>query len=228
MKAWIGLISLLLVIHGMLPFVCGPTAKELNGETAPIIRVEDDGGNPFFPNGNHNGHGNGNGHNAPPKLKLKVVKKGNFKVNVKNFRKYTRGARHNHRYTSTIEIDSNVDYSLSISASDFTDGLGNTLDVNNFGYFIESKGQHKPGVNYLLLGSSMSPSPFALLGEDKKIVIPAGFGNKGNKNMNKFNITFELGTQAVRDLNELPELMAQYIVPGVYGGTVTLTIEENE
>ncbi len=227
MKAWIGSICLLLVIHGILPFVCELTSIT-KWEATQVMRVEDDGGNPFFSNGNNKGRGNGHGRPATPELEIKVVKKGNFKVNVKTFQKYTLGARHNHRYTSTIEIDSNVDYSLSISASDFTDGLGNTLDVNNFGYFIESKGQHKPGSNYLLLGSSMSPSPFDLLGEDKKIIIPAGFGNKGNKNMNKFDITFELGTQAVRDLNGLPELMAQYIVPGVYGGTVTLTIEENE
>lgn len=227
MKSWIGLISLLLVIHGMLPFVCG-SASPKKWEATQTVQVEDDGGNPFFSNGHNNGHGNGHGQPATPELKVKVVEKGSFKVNVKTFSKYTKGARHNHRYTSTIEIDSNVDYSLSISADDFSDGLGNTLDIKNFGYFIESKGQHKAGSNYLLLGSGMSPSPFALLGEDKKIIIPAGFGNKGNKNMNKFKITFELGTQAVRDLNGLPELMAQYIVPGVYRGTVTLTIEKKE
>ena len=224
MKVFIGLV-LLAVLLSLASVAHAQPGNNGNGN-----------GNNGNGNGNNGNNGKGKGNNPffsddddddedEPLLRIKVEDNDNFQVSVASFSRYKNGAQHAQYYTSTFEIAANRDFRIILSCTDFTNALGQLLDPRNFGYFIKDRGGHKAGSNHLLLGNDHSPSAYALLGTEREIIVSSGFGNAGDEGKNKFEITFELGTQKVRELNGLPRLMDQAIAPGVYRGTVTLRIE---
>ena len=136
---------------------------------------------------------------------------------------YTGGVASPYNYFSDFTVTASTSFQVTLSATDFTDGGGNTLDAANFGYRVYDNGTHVAGVDHLLLGQANSPSPLAILGEDTEIISPTGAGNAGTAAANTFRLHFELGTPATRALSGLPTLLEQGIAPATYSGVVTLT-----
>ncbi|GAB4420846.1 MAG: hypothetical protein OHK0039_34960 [Bacteroidia bacterium] len=156
-------------------------------------------------------------------IDLTVTAGSQISFNVVTLDDYTNGLADATAYNSTFEVNSSVDFQVDFTATDFSDGAGNTINANNFGYVISDAGSHAAGTNHLLLGASTTPSAYALLGDDNTIVEATGSGNAGPGTANRFTLKFELGTSSVRALSGLPTLLEQNIAPATYTSTVTLT-----
>lgn len=156
-------------------------------------------------------------------IDLTVTAGENIAFNVVTLDDYTNGLADPVAYNSTFEVNSSVDFQVELTATDFSDGSGNTLDADNFGYTIADAGTYASGTNHLLLGAATTPSAYALLGEDNTIVEASGDGNAGPGTANRFTLKWELGTAPLRALSGLPTLLEQNIAPATYTSTVTLT-----
>ncbi|MDX1908767.1 MAG: hypothetical protein SF053_17150 [Bacteroidia bacterium] len=156
-------------------------------------------------------------------IDLNVTSGANITFTVQTLDQYTNGLSDPTAYQSTFDVSSSVNFQVSLSATNFTDANGNTLNANNFGYTLTDAGTYTAGTNHLLLGGSASPSPMALLGTTSTIVAATGSGNAGPASANAYDIDFELGTANVRALSGLPTLLAQNIAPSTYTSVVTLT-----
>lgn len=179
-------------------------------------------GNPFFSSENENQTGHPS--SGEPKIKLTLLRN-NVRLSVAEADKYKNGAAHPTKYSTTLCVESNVNFRIILVPTDLTDGQGGVLDPEGFGFYITDRGKHKAGRNHLLLGEEQSPSALSLLDGEKEIITSTGFGNAGGIEKNEFEITFELGTDQVRALNGLPILMEQGIAGGVYNGAFTLRAE---
>lgn len=156
-------------------------------------------------------------------IDLTVTAGENIAFNVVTLDDYTNGLADPVAYNSTFEVNSSVGFQVGLTATDFTDGSGNVLNANNFGYTIADAGTYVAGTNHLLLGAAATPSAYALLGEDNTIVEASGDGNAGPGAANRFTLKWELGTAPIRALSTLPTLLEQNIAPATYTSTVTLT-----
>ncbi|GAB4412694.1 MAG: hypothetical protein OHK0039_18900 [Bacteroidia bacterium] len=145
-----------------------------------------------------------------------------FQVN--GFRAYNEGVANPSQHYIEFAVDANVNFDVHLGAAAFDDGLGHALDARNFGYRIENLGTHSPGMNHKLLGTSLSPSPYATLHEERPLVSSNAYGNAGTEAENRYRILLELGTPPVRQLHDLPPLMVQRIYPGNYSSTVSLVV----
>jgi hypothetical protein len=156
-------------------------------------------------------------------IDLNVVSGANISFLVESLDDYTNGLSDPTAYTSTFEVSASVNFKVDLSSTNFTDGSGNTLNAQNFGYTIADAGTYQVGTNHLLDGGTTSPSALALLGANNTIVEATGSGNAGPATANRFNLNFELGTAGVRALSGLPILLSQNIAPSTYTSVVTLT-----
>jgi len=156
-------------------------------------------------------------------IQLSVTDGENIDFRVRSIGDYSGGISSPYDYFSIFEVSSSQDFKVDLVATPFTDGNGNALDANNFGYRISDEGDHLVNVNHLLIGGGNSPSDLSLLGEEKEIVTAHNEGNSGGTDKNRFKLQFELGTPGVRSLSGLPRLLDQNIAPANYTGTVVLT-----
>lgn len=223
MKLFWGMLTLamLLSFPAQLQAQSGSNGKGKDKGNSPFFSEDEDEDEDDDDDDDDDHHG----HNSAPQLQIEVSDRSQIQVTVSSFSRYKNGAHHAQYYTSTIEIDSDVDFRVILTSTAFTDMQGRVLDPENFGFFIKDKGRNKAGREHQLLGDDHSPSDYALLGTEQEIITSAGSGNAGDSDKNEFEITFELGTQKVRELSGLPRLMDQGIAAGVYQGTLTLRIE---
>ena len=94
--------------------------------------------------------------------------------------------------TSTVTMESTADWTLEISAADFTDGATATIPINNLGVWCEATGGHTIGADvtcaYTALGTAMGVT------NTDQMLIDNGTGNSGDATDNAFNLNWTMGT----------------------------------
>ncbi|MEM7656084.1 MAG: hypothetical protein AAF399_08150, partial [Bacteroidota bacterium] len=156
-------------------------------------------------------------------IDLTVTSGSNISFSVTSLQDYTDGLADPSAYNSEFEVNSSVDFKVDLTSTPFDDGNGNILDAGNFGYTISDNGTYTVGTNHKLLGGTVSPSAYAVLGTSNEVVSAFAEGNAGSAAANAYTLKFELGTDAVRAVSGLPNLLDQNVAPATYASTVTLT-----
>ena len=156
-------------------------------------------------------------------IDLTVTSGSQISFSVASLQEYTDGLADATAYNSEFEVNSSVDFKVDLTSTPFDDGNGNILNAANFGYTLSDNGTNTVGTNHKLVGGTVSPSAYAVLGTNTEIVSATGDGNAGSAAANAYTIKFELGTANVRAVSGLSNLLDQNIAPATYSSTVTLT-----
>jgi len=158
-------------------------------------------------------------------LQISINKGRNIRFRVATFDNYQKGLKNPLVYTSIFKVQSNVDYKVYISSTDFSDRNGNILTSENIGVKVKHISNNRPRKNHKQRETLKIPTHIVLLGDDSELVSSQGKGNhgRGRTDLNRFQLQFEIGTPAVRRKSGLSSLLSQHITPGAYASRITLT-----
>ncbi|MEZ4828659.1 MAG: hypothetical protein R3C61_20595 [Bacteroidia bacterium] len=162
---------------------------------------------------------------SPPpstSISLQIVQGSNVRFQVNSIHDYSEGVTA--VSSPTFEIDANVNFNVRLSSTPFINAWGYSLNPANFGYRVNSLGQHKTGRNFKMFGTGENPSKIQPLGMEAEIISTHAQGNAGNGKKNKFELLFELGTEDVRQESGLPSLLEQKIHLGSYSSVINLVV----
>ncbi|MEZ4773651.1 MAG: hypothetical protein R3D00_10760 [Bacteroidia bacterium] len=155
-------------------------------------------------------------------IALNIVQGGNVRFQVNSISDYTHGVPAS--ATPVFEVNSTVNFRVMLSATPMINAWGYSLDINNFGYRVNSIGLNKTGRNFKMFGTGENPSKIQTLGHEAEIITSHAQGNAGNGKKNKFELLFELGTEDVRQESGLPSLLEQKIHLGSYSSVINLVV----
>lgn len=94
--------------------------------------------------------------------------------------------------TTTVTMESTSDWTLEISAADFSDGASAIIPINNLGVWCEATGVHTIGAEATCAYTSLATS-LGIMNTDQ-MLIDNSSGNSGDASDNAFNLNWTMGT----------------------------------
>ena len=171
-------------------------------------------------------------------IELRVVGSNSINYSFTTISHYTNGRWLRNRRSVSFEVASSTNFEVQIAFSPFTSAEGNIIELYNVTYYLGvdradyggrgTRWEFGPQDVVRYDGSQLSQD-LNIYGEfvgstsPKTLIVPAGEGNAGDFEDNKFYIVPHVGFWWMLDQMGKPRLLDQNISPGTYTTILTLT-----
>ena len=171
-------------------------------------------------------------------IELRVIGSSSVNFTFSTIADYTNGKWFADRKKVGFEVASSTSFIVQASFTPFTSAEGNTIELFNLNYWMGVEEELIGGrgtrwefgtsdvpryTGQLTVQGLYSYGEFVGSTTPKTIVTPAGNGNAGNFEENRFYIVPHIGYSWLLKQLGKPNLLDQNIQPGVYSCTMTLT-----